>query len=63
MRGRRGAKVIPWIEGDAPFPPLTSALTHPNGLLAAGADLSPERLLGAYRRGIFPWYSEGEPIL
>ena len=45
------------------FPPLASALKHPNGLLAAGADLSPARLLAAYRRGIFPWYSDGEPIL
>ena len=36
---------------------------HPNGLLAAGADLSPRRLLAAYRQGIFPWYAEGEPIL
>lgn len=55
--------MIPWLEGDAPFPPLENALTHPNGLLAAGADLSPQRLLAAYRRGIFPWYSDGEPIL
>ncbi|MBE0619814.1 MAG: leucyl/phenylalanyl-tRNA--protein transferase [Burkholderiales bacterium] len=55
--------MIPWLEGDDPFPPLTSALMHPNGLLAAGADLSPERLLAAYRLGIFPWYSEDEPIL
>ncbi|MEK7360789.1 MAG: leucyl/phenylalanyl-tRNA--protein transferase [Pseudomonadota bacterium] len=55
--------MIPWLEPDDPFPPLASALKHPNGLLAAGADLSPERLLAAYRQGIFPWYSEGEPIL
>ena len=55
--------MIPWLERDDPFPPLERALKHPNGLLAAGADLSPERLLGAYRRGIFPWYSEGEPLL
>ena len=55
--------MIPWLERDDPFPPLESALKHPNGLLAAGADLSPERLLAAYRRGIFPWYSGGEPIL
>ncbi len=55
--------MIPWLERDAPFPPVESALRHPNGLLAAGADLSPERLLAAYRRGIFPWYAEGEPIL
>ena len=55
--------MIPWLERDDPFPPLASALKHPNGLLAAGADLSPERLLAAYRRGIFPWYAEGEPVL
>jgi leucyl/phenylalanyl-tRNA--protein transferase len=45
------------------FPPPNEALTEPNGLLAAGGDLTPERLLGAYRRGIFPWYEEGQPIL
>lgn len=45
------------------FPPLRQALTEPNGLLAAGGDLSPERLLAAYQRGIFPWYSDGQPIL
>jgi leucyl/phenylalanyl-tRNA--protein transferase len=55
--------MIPWLELDDPFPPLTSALKHPNGLLAAGADLSPARLLAAYGQGIFPWYSDGEPIL
>ncbi len=48
---------------EAPFPPIQLALDEPNGLLAAGGDLSPERLLSAYRQGIFPWYSEGEPIL
>jgi leucyl/phenylalanyl-tRNA--protein transferase len=55
--------MIPWLDGDTPFPPLPSALKHPNGLLAAGGDLSPERLLDAYRRGIFPWFSAGDPIL
>ena len=55
--------MIPWLERDAPFPPLASALKQPNGLLAAGADLSPRRLLAAYRLGIFPWYAQGEPIL
>jgi len=55
--------MIPRLGRDDPFPPLASALQHPNGLLAAGADLSPERLLAAYRQGIFPWYAEGEPIL
>ena len=55
--------MIPWLGRDDPFPPLASALQHPSGLLAAGADLSPERLLAAYRQGIFPWYAAGEPIL
>lgn len=55
--------MIPWLEGDDPFPPLHTALAHPNGLLAAGADLSAKRLLAAYRQGIFPWYAEGEPVL
>jgi leucyl/phenylalanyl-tRNA---protein transferase len=55
--------MIPWLDGDAPFPAVQRALRHPNGLLAAGGDLSPERLLAGYRRGIFPWFSEGDPIL
>lgn len=45
------------------FPPLEQALREPNGLLAVGGDLSPERLLGAYRHGCFPWFQEGQPIL
>jgi len=55
--------MIPWIEGSEPFPSLELALTEPDGLLCAGADLSASRLLDAYQRGIFPWYSTGEPIL
>jgi leucyl/phenylalanyl-tRNA---protein transferase len=55
--------VLAWLRPDAPFPPLSAALAEPNGLLAAGGDLSPERLIAAYRRGIFPWYSAGQPIL
>ena len=47
----------------APFPPSGDALSVPNGLLAWGGDLRSERLLNAYRRGIFPWYQEGQPIL
>ena len=43
--------------------PLEQALDEPAGLLAAGGDLSPERLIAAYRRGIFPWYSPGQPVL
>ena len=55
--------MIPWLRGSAPFPPVEKALKSPNGLLCAGGDLAPERLLAAYSRGIFPWYSEGDPIL
>jgi leucyl/phenylalanyl-tRNA---protein transferase len=51
------------ISPDAPFPPASRALEDPEGLLAMGGDLHPRRLLNAYRHGIFPWYSEGEPIL
>lgn len=55
--------VIPWLTEDDPFPPVKTALREPNGLLAAGGDLSTERLLDAYRRGIFPWFGEGDPLL
>ena len=56
--------MIPWLESGTPFPDVSQALTSDApGLLAAGADLSPQRLLAAYRRGIFPWFSEGQPIL
>lgn len=56
---------LPLLDPHAPedFPDPRQALREPNGLLAFGGDLSPERLLAAYRRGIFPWYSEGEPVL
>jgi leucyl/phenylalanyl-tRNA--protein transferase len=54
---------IPWLRGDDPFPPVESALRDPNGLLAAGGDLSPRRLLEAYRQGIFPWFGDDDPIL
>jgi leucyl/phenylalanyl-tRNA--protein transferase len=56
--------MIPWLDIHTPFPDVSRALTdEAPGLLAAGADLSPARLLDAYRRGIFPWFSEGQPIL
>src|SRR5437667_6961755 len=63
---RRGAAMIPWLEADTPFPDVSKALTMADGaagLLAAGADLSPARLLDAYRHGIFPWYSGDQPVL
>ena len=47
---------------DEPFPPVEMAWDEPNGLLAIGGDLSSERLINAYRSGIFPWFSEEEPI-
>jgi len=59
-------KTITWLSPqDAPerFPPPERALDEPAGLLAAGGDLSPARLLAAYQRGIFPWYSPGQPVL
>jgi leucyl/phenylalanyl-tRNA--protein transferase len=59
-------KHITWLAPDGDrewFPPLEQALDEPEGLLAAGGDLSPARLLAAYRHGIFPWYSAGQPLL
>jgi len=55
--------LIPRLGKATEFPALDRALTEPNGLLAAGGDLSVERLIAAYRRGIFPWFSDGQPIL
>ena len=55
--------MIQWLRPGDPFPPLERALEDPNGLLAAGGELSVERLLAAYERGIFPWYNEGQPVL
>jgi leucyl/phenylalanyl-tRNA--protein transferase len=57
---------LPWLDpydDEQPFPPADCALTEPDGLLAVGGSLAPSRLLRAYRNGIFPWYSEGQPIL
>jgi leucyl/phenylalanyl-tRNA---protein transferase len=56
---------LPLLDDHAPdhFPDPHSALVDPNGLLAFGGDLSPERLKAAYTHGIFPWFNEGEPIL
>lgn len=55
--------MIPWLEPRDPFPPVEQALEEPNGLLAAGDDLSMPRLLEAYSRGIFPWFNEEDPVL
>ena len=48
---------------DCPFPPLSQALSEPNGLVAIGGDLSAARLLSAYKQGVFPWFNGGEPIM
>ncbi|MFM7284967.1 MAG: leucyl/phenylalanyl-tRNA--protein transferase, partial [Betaproteobacteria bacterium] len=59
-------RTLSWINPDDPLPPTQLALTPDegaNGLLAAGADLSSTRLIEAYRRGVFPWFSKGEPVL
>ena len=58
--------MVPWLGPDDPFPSVERALGASSGapgLLAASADLLPSRLLDAYRRGIFPWYSDGQPVL
>lgn len=56
--------MLTWLKRDTlTFPPLTKAMREPNGLVAAGGDLSADRLVQAYRHGCFPWFSEGQPIL
>ena len=59
----RATGMIPFLQPTDPFPPLERALRRPNGLLAAGRDLSVGTLAEAYGQGIFPWFSDGEPIL
>jgi len=54
---------LPWLDQSYSFPSPNTALTEPDGLLAAGGDLTPERIINAYRRGIFPWFSDDQPIL
>lgn len=55
---------LPWLNPHSlHFPPVDAALTNPNGLLAVGGDLSSERLVSAYRHGVFPWYEQGQPLL
>jgi leucyl/phenylalanyl-tRNA--protein transferase len=65
LPGLSAPTVIPILSSDpeSSFPPTEQALDYPRGLLAAGGDLSTTRLVNAYRHGIFPWYSEGQPIL
>lgn len=57
-------RAIPWLSSNSStFPDLSSALDEPNGLLAFGDDLSPERIIQAYQLGIFPWFSDGDPVM
>ena len=65
-KGQSSDNHIYWVAENVianDFPPVSSALRDPDGLLAIGGDLGPERLIDAYQKGIFPWYSEGQPIL
>ena len=55
--------MIPWIASPHDFPPVETARLEPNGLLCAGADLAPATIIAAYSRGIFPWFSDDQPIL
>lgn len=56
--------MLTWLQRNTlDFPPLHKAMREPNGLLAAGGDLSADRLIQAYRHGCFPWFQEGQPIL
>tara|TARA_R110002167_G_C12672804_1_gene650841 strand:- start:786 stop:1496 length:711 start_codon:yes stop_codon:yes gene_type:complete len=57
-------RAIPWLSSSSStFPDLSTALAEPNGLLAFGDDLSPPRIIQAYQLGIFPWFSDGEPVM
>lgn len=55
--------MLPWLRPNDPFPPAETALRNPNGLLCAGLELTPARILDAYRQGLFPWFNPGEPVL
>jgi leucyl/phenylalanyl-tRNA--protein transferase len=61
--GRHYNPVITWLAPGESFPPVERAMHEPNGLLAAGGELTAERLVDAYMRGIFPWYSDDQPVL
>ena len=54
---------LPWIDDHTPLPDARAALSDPPGLVAAGLDLGPSRLNEAYRKGLFPWFSDGQPVL
>jgi leucyl/phenylalanyl-tRNA--protein transferase len=55
--------MIPWIASSKEFPPVDAARVEPNGLLCAGADLEPDTIIAAYSSGIYPWFSDDQPIL
>ena len=55
--------MVHWIESALDFPAVNTALAEPNGLLCVGADLAPQTIIAAYSRGIFPWFSDNQPIL
>jgi leucyl/phenylalanyl-tRNA--protein transferase len=55
--------IVPWLNSTHEFPAIETALVEPDGLLAVGGDLSPERLVAAYRHGVFPWFDKDQPIL
>jgi len=59
----KGLTMLYQLNNDLAFPPIKHALTEPNGLLAVGGDLQPNRLINAYSHGIFPWFSEGDPLM
>ena len=58
-----GKNRVAAIDSDCDFPPVEAALTEPNGLIAIGGELTTARLLAAYQQGIFPWFSEDEPVM
>src|SRR5205814_8455888 len=62
IENRKLKMSIPWLGLRDPFPPVEQALDEPNGLLAAGGDPPPERLLDAYARGICPWLNDADPV-
>ncbi|HEX4855451.1 MAG TPA: leucyl/phenylalanyl-tRNA--protein transferase [Limnobacter sp.] len=58
-----GRKTLPWLESPTDFPETTQALDYPSGLLAASGEITADWLMASYPKGIFPWYSPGEPVL
>jgi leucyl/phenylalanyl-tRNA--protein transferase len=63
MSTRPARHRLRWVDARDPLPSADTALSEPNGLVCAGLDLSPERVLEAYHKGLFPWFNEGQPVL